>query len=161
MTETSAVALAEALLRRVLQTNHVDRGDYDPVACDGALLFEVDRALLYVAAHGAWCYLAGRVTALTIADVPTDLTVRDAGVEMLLLDLGHRLFWDGHAWQFAPGDAGNGFLQSMPIVDLGVDISATWAIADGSEATYLLTGGPRLRYGSVTLPNAPGMRFRR
>jgi hypothetical protein len=161
MSNDAAVRDAEFLLKRTLQVRHADRANYDPLVFDHALLLEIDRALLYVAVNGRWCFLSGCVTAMTVEDVPTDLTDRDAGVNVLLLDMGHRLFWDGHVWQFAPGDAGNGYLQAMPIVDLGVDVSKTWAFADGSVATYLVVGEPRLRFGSVTLPNAPGMRFRR
>lgn len=68
--------------------------------------------------------------------IPTDLTVNDVGFLLAVVDYNHVLRWTGTAWEFAPGDGGNGFFRDFAIAPQ----EAGWLACNGQEATYLKIG---------------------
>lgn len=71
----------------------------------------------------------------TIATQPT-LGPTDAGYIGLETQFGHLLRWTGTAWEFAPGDGGNGYLLGFPVAPQAVG----YGLCDGTVYTYLVVG---------------------
>ena len=91
-------------------------------------------------------FLAG-----TLAEIPTGLGSGDAGFRYRITDYGHEVVWDGSAWDFAPGDDGNGYFQDFAITPQ----QSGWALCDGSATTYLLLGST-ITATAITPPNLTG-----
>lgn len=65
---------------------------------------------------------------------------------------GHLLRWTGTAFEFAPGDKGNGFKEDRAFAPQD---SAYWQLCDGSATTYLALGAT-LSLAAHTPPNLTG-----
>jgi hypothetical protein len=141
-------------LSRVLQDSHADRvANYDPADyVAGDLFYETDRTVLYRlnAAETAWVYATGEMSA-AFADVPTDLGTDDEGFLLQITDYGHRVRWDGAAWEFAPGDQGNGYFQDFAVAPT----VPGWALCNGIATTYL-TMGAAIAETAFTPPDLSG-----
>lgn len=122
---------------------------------DGSFFYETDRGLAYVAINGAWFYFQGTL-GVAQADLPTDLTTRDAGLLVHVTDYAHLLRWTGSNWGWAPGEQGSGFLMDFLAAP---DPIAGWALCDGStDVPQLLADGTVKFVGP--LPTTAGRYFR-
>jgi hypothetical protein len=141
-------------LSRVLQDTHANRVlDYDPTDyVAGDLFYETDRTVFYRvnAAGTEWVYASGEMVA-AFSGVPTDLGVDDEGFLLQITDYGHRVRWDGAAWEFAPGDQGNGYFQDFAVAPT----VPGWALCNGIATTYL-TMGATIAETAITPPNLSG-----
>jgi len=117
----------------------------------GAIYYETDRTVWYVAISGTWTFLAG-VCDVAQAGIPADLGTADAHLEVFVTDYLHRLRWTGSAWTWAPGEAGSGY--SVPFVNAP---GAGWHVCDGSQQLVLNADGS-IAYQA--LPNVAGSYFR-
>lgn len=104
-----------------------------------------------VTSQGASLAAVPGVNRWALADQPT-LGVSDTGYVAFVSDYGHFVRWDGSAWEFAPGDVGNGFLRAFTIAPQEVG----WGLCDGSSYDYLVVGGATLTTASVTTPDLAG-----
>lgn len=91
----------------------------------------------------------------TIDKVPMKGT-SDAGFQCYLSDYGHLIRWDGSAWQFAPGDIGNGFLVKFAVTPQ----EPYWGQCDGSTYAYLIVGGATLTTVDYTTASVAATYFR-
>jgi hypothetical protein len=82
---------------------HANRLAHPPAAA-GALYFESDRTVLYVAVGVSpiWTYAAGVMSGLASAR-PGDLAVPDTGFEFFATDRGILSRWDGSKWTYVSG----------------------------------------------------------
>lgn len=87
----------------------------------------------------------------TAINVPTGLGVADIGTVFYVTDYGHIVIWTGMAWEFAPGDVGNGFFRDYAIAPQEVG----WYLCNGGTTTYLVVG-TTLSTMSFTTPNLTG-----
>lgn len=96
----------------------------------------------------------------TIATQPTSrLGPNDVGYIGLETEFGHLLRWTGTAWEFAPGDGGNGFLLGFPA---GAPQAVGYGLCDGTVYTYLVVGATLTTATYDTTPAiAAGVYFRR
>lgn len=65
------------------------------------------------------------------------LVAADAGYLAFETETGHTLRWTGSAWEFAPGDKGNGFREDRAFAPQD---SGYWRLCDGGATTYLALG---------------------
>lgn len=86
----------------------------------------------------------------TLAEQPTGLGPSHAGLLYMVTDLGHECRWNGTAWEFAPGDEGNGFFRDFAVAP---QMSGWWQVCDGSATTRLVVGGITLTTAAFTTPN--------
>lgn len=91
----------------------------------------------------------------TVATQPT-LGLNDVGYIGLESQFGHLLRWTGAAWEFAPGDGGNGFLLGFPVAPQAVG----YGLCDGSVYSYLVVGAT-LTTANYTTPTSADVYFRR
>ncbi len=80
------------------------------------------------------------------------LVVAAAGYLAFETTTGHLLRWTGSAWEFAPGDVGNGFFRDQAIAPQD---SAFWQVCDGSVTSYLVLAAT-LSTAAFTTPNLVG-----
>jgi len=79
------------------------------------------------------------------------LVADDAGYLAFETTFGHLLRWTGSAWEFAPGEPGNGYIEGF-----AVNPQATgWQLCDGSATTYLGIGAT-LAAQNFTTPDLSG-----
>lgn len=95
--------------------------------------------------------VSGQIGSGTLAAIPTNLGSDNAGFRYFITDYGHSVTWDGSAWDWTPGDDGNGFLVPFPVTPS----QAGWGLCDGSSYTYLIMGAT-ITTGSFTTPNLTG-----
>lgn len=120
----------------------------------GSFFFETDRLLLYIAIGGQWYYALGVYSVFQDA-LPTDLIGNDIGLRVNVKDYAHELNWTGTQWQWAPSDAGSGFVlpfQNPPNPGTG------WQLCDGSANIPNLNGDGSLSF--TTVPSTPGSYYR-
>lgn len=95
--------------------------------------------------------LSASIRTGTFAELPAGLSSGDAGFRFRITDFGHEVVWDGSAWDFAPGDDGNGYFQDFAITPQ----QDGWAKCDGSATTYLQMGST-ITAVPITPPNLTG-----
>jgi hypothetical protein len=88
------------------------------------------------------------VNRFTIATQPT-LGAGDAGYLGFEADTGHFVRWTGAAWEFAPGDVGNGFFRPFAITPQ----ETGWVACNATVSSYLKVGGATLTLQAFTTPN--------
>lgn len=122
---------------------------------DGSLAFETDTGIFYVASGGVWQYLSGTRFILANNILTLGLLTSDSGYQIYVADLAHGLLWNGAAWQWAPGDAGSGFI--VPFVS-APNPGTGWQVCDGTANVTRLNGDGTLTF--ETVPVTPGSYYR-
>jgi hypothetical protein len=90
----------------------------------------------------------------TIAQQPTGLGPAHAGLLFqVLAPYFHTCRWNGTAWEFAPGDCGNGYLTERVVAP---QAGEGLALCNGAATDYLKVGGTSLTVQAFTTPNAVG-----
>lgn len=133
LTGDSSAAAAGATPVVIVDT-HANRAGYVLADYpDGAVYFETDRTVVYVAgppdSAAAWLYAAGTFSAV-LADIPTDLGAGDAGFQFASTDLAHVWIWSGSVWHFAPWDSGSRYIVGF---GTGSPPGGVWGYCDGSS----------------------------
>jgi hypothetical protein len=97
--------------------------------------------------------LYGSIAAGTLAQQPTGLTAAHAGLlYMVTAPYNHVCRWDGAAWQFAPGDCGNGYFTHRVFAPQ----EPGWALCNGVATDYLTVGGATITATAFTPPSLAG-----
>lgn len=127
-----------------------------PISLVGGIIHETWRRLLEqlaatVTSQGTALASVPGVNRWALASQPT-LGAGDAGYVAFVSDYGHFVRWTGTAWEFAPGDAGNGFFSMRPLAPQEVG----WQLCDGTATDYLVVGGGTLTASAFTTPNLNG-----
>jgi hypothetical protein len=135
---------------------HAQRSGTSASGLDNTLFFETDRMVWYVSYGGVWRYAAGYMRS-DVANEPTDLGVDDTGFLFGALDYGHLFRWTGMAWEFAPGDPGNGYYATFAVAPT----QAGWVLCNGANTDYLTVGMARLGVHAFALPTVANEYFRR
>jgi hypothetical protein len=81
------------------------------------------------------------------SSIPTDLGLNDVGFLLFVADYNHLLRWNGMAWEFAPGDNGNGYVVQAAALPAPYG----WVLSSGAQTTKL-TLGTRVTATRVTTP---------
>ena len=73
-----------------------------------------------------------------LADIPSSLSATvDVGFLYYVTDFHHLIEWNGAAWQFGPGDTGNGYFADFAVAPTP---AAGWKLCNGTATTYLVMG---------------------
>jgi hypothetical protein len=101
---------------------------------------------------GAYVPFGSNIPSGTLAQQPTGLTAAHAGaLYQVLAPYWHTVRWDGAAWQFAPGDCGNGYFTHRPFAPQ----EPGWALCNGVATDYLVMGAS-LTASAFTPPAVAG-----
>lgn len=122
---------------------------------DGSFALETDTGVLYIVSQGKWQYVSGTRFVLSKDILTLGLVSTDSGYQIYVADLAHGLLWTGTAWQWAPGDAGSGFI--LPFVS-GPSPIVGWQLCDGTANVQRLNGDGSITF--ETVPNMPGSYYR-
>ena len=87
------------------------------------------------------------IASYTQANLPTNLTVANAGQLVLVSNYNHVLEWTGTGWTWGPGEDGSGYIEPFLMAPTN---PTGWHACDGSSVSYLKSNGT---LGTVTLPN--------
>jgi hypothetical protein len=98
----------------------------------------------------------GRATLTVVATAPMLLSTEDVGFLVWLSDYNHVVRWTGTAWQFAIGDAGNGYFVAVPA---GVVLGVGWHLCDGSTVPSVVLGAT-ITTANVVLPTVANQYYR-
>jgi hypothetical protein len=129
-----------------------------PLAIDvteGTLYFVTDENITERSNGAVWQnYSPTGTMSGSIAQQPTGLGPAQAGLLFqVLAPYFHTCRWNGTAWEFAPGDCGNGYLTERVVAP---QAGEGLALCNGAATDYLKVGGTSLTVQAFTTPNVVG-----